>query len=341
MAASRSKWGLPVSTVALNTELCQLPTLGRPLAVWWRAQRPRPSWAPSPAPLHPKLLPTLPCPGTRLRPCLVAQGPPGRIGPKGISGHPGEKGERVSIEAAWVEDSGGPGSPGSDPLTAHSIPLLPPAGTARGARPPRLHGTAGKWRWSPSSTPPGAHRPRPLPWLHPLGAEPTTLPGWSRVSSSSILAPISGSHQPLRTRLPPSPLLWLCVSGPLSLSSLCVSFSLTLFLSFSISPPLVVDLSVCPFSLSSLVAQVVKRLPALQETRVRSLGWKDPLEKEMATHSSILAWRIPWTEEPGRLQSVGSQRGGHNWTTSLSLIWSIYASFFFFFLIYLFGGAWT
>ena len=61
-----------------------------------------------------------------------------------------------------------------------------------------------------------------------------------------------------------------------------------------------------------MVAQMVKNLPALQETQVRSLGWEDPLEKEMATHSSSLAWRIPWTEEPGRLQSVWSQRAGHN-----------------------------
>ena len=52
---------------------------------------------------------------------------------------------------------------------------------------------------------------------------------------------------------------------------------------------------------------VVKNLPALKETRVRSLGWEGPLEKGMTTHSSILAWRIPWTEEPGRLQSLGSQ----------------------------------
>ena len=62
----------------------------------------------------------------------------------------------------------------------------------------------------------------------------------------------------------------------------------------------------------SLVAQLVKNLPAMQETRVRSLGQEDPLEKEMATHSSILAWRIPWREEPGRLQSTGSQRVGQN-----------------------------
>ena len=60
------------------------------------------------------------------------------------------------------------------------------------------------------------------------------------------------------------------------------------------------------------VAQRLKRLPGIQETRVRSLCWEDPLEKEMATHSSTLAWRIPWMEEPGRLQSMGSQRVGHD-----------------------------
>ena len=58
----------------------------------------------------------------------------------------------------------------------------------------------------------------------------------------------------------------------------------------------------------SLVAQMVKNLPATQETKIRSLGWEDPLEERMSTHSSILAWRIPWTEESGRLESMGSQR---------------------------------
>ena len=58
---------------------------------------------------------------------------------------------------------------------------------------------------------------------------------------------------------------------------------------------------------TSLVAQSVKNLPAMEETQVRFLDWEDPLEKEMATHSSILAWWIPWTEEPGRLQFMGSQ----------------------------------
>ena len=63
---------------------------------------------------------------------------------------------------------------------------------------------------------------------------------------------------------------------------------------------------------ASLVAQMVKDPPGMQETWVRSLGQEAPLEKGMATHSSILAWRIPWTEEPGRLQSTGSQRVGHD-----------------------------
>ena len=67
---------------------------------------------------------------------------------------------------------------------------------------------------------------------------------------------------------------------------------------------------------TELVAQMVKNLPAKQESQVQSLGRQDPLEKGMATHSSILAWRIPWTEELGRLQSVGSQRVGHNWMTN-------------------------
>ena len=63
---------------------------------------------------------------------------------------------------------------------------------------------------------------------------------------------------------------------------------------------------------ASLVAQGLKRLPAMRETRVQSLGREDPLEKEMAIRSSIFAWRIPWKEKPGRLQSTGSQRVGHD-----------------------------
>ena len=63
---------------------------------------------------------------------------------------------------------------------------------------------------------------------------------------------------------------------------------------------------------------MVKNLPAMQETWVRSLGWEDPLEEGMATHSSVLAWRNPWTEEPGMLQSMGSQRSAHNQATKHS-----------------------
>ena len=63
---------------------------------------------------------------------------------------------------------------------------------------------------------------------------------------------------------------------------------------------------------ASLVAQMVKNLPSMQETWVQSLDREDPLEKRMTTHSNILAWRIPWTEEPGRLQSMGLQRSGHD-----------------------------
>ena len=68
---------------------------------------------------------------------------------------------------------------------------------------------------------------------------------------------------------------------------------------------------------ASLMAQMVKRLPTMRETQVRSLDQEVPLEKEMATHSGILAWRIPWTEEPGGPQSTGSQRVGHDLTRAL------------------------
>ena len=73
------------------------------------------------------------------------------------------------------------------------------------------------------------------------------------------------------------------------------------------------------FDRTSLVTRTVKHLPTMQETGVQSLGQEDPLEKEMAPHSSTLAWKIPWTEEPGGLQSMWSQRVGYDWATSLSL----------------------
>ena len=70
----------------------------------------------------------------------------------------------------------------------------------------------------------------------------------------------------------------------------------------------------------SLVAQTLKHLSTMWETQVQSLGREDLLEKEMATHSSILAWKIPWTEEPGRVQSMGSQRVGHDFTFTFEQI---------------------
>ena len=76
----------------------------------------------------------------------------------------------------------------------------------------------------------------------------------------------------------------------------------------------------CPVTYIFLkVTYMIKNLPARQEIWVWSLGWEDPLEKGTATHSSSLAWRIPWTEEPGGLQSMGLHRAGHDWATSLSL----------------------
>ena len=75
-----------------------------------------------------------------------------------------------------------------------------------------------------------------------------------------------------------------------------------------ISPPLLIHRK----ARTSLVAQMVKLLSTMRETRVRSLGREDPLEKKMAIHSSTIAWKIPWTEELGRLQSMGSQRVGHD-----------------------------
>ena len=84
------------------------------------------------------------------------------------------------------------------------------------------------------------------------------------------------------------------------------------FPSLSFNPTINISMgeicSLVNFNWDSVVAQRLKPLPAMRETRVRSLGWDDPLEKEMATHSSILVWKIPWTEEPGGLQSMGSQR---------------------------------
>ena len=78
---------------------------------------------------------------------------------------------------------------------------------------------------------------------------------------------------------------------------------------------------------ASLVAQTAKNLPAMQVTQVQSLGWEVPLGKEMATHSNILAWRLPWTEESGGLQSIQSKRVRHDWVTNTYLLPCINSSF--------------
>ena len=102
--------------------------------------------------------------------------------------------------------------------------------------------------------------------------------------------------------------------------------SFFIFLNFTVQISTLKQNSVCVYIhifmfplRASLVAQRLKHLPPKLETWVWFLGREDPLEKEMATHSNILAWRIPWTEEPGRLQSMESQRVRHSWVTSLSL----------------------
>ena len=80
--------------------------------------------------------------------------------------------------------------------------------------------------------------------------------------------------------------------------------------------------------MNSIAAQLVKNLPAVQEIQVQPLGWEDPLEMKMATHSSTLAWRIPWVEEPGGLQSTGSQRVGHYFTFTFTFEHSLALPFF-------------
>ena len=84
-----------------------------------------------------------------------------------------------------------------------------------------------------------------------------------------------------------------------------------------------VHVHACMYAYASLVAQVVKRLPAMRETRVWFLGREDPLEQEMAIHYSTLAWKIPWTEEPDRLQSMGSQSVGHDWASDFTFFLSL------------------
>ena len=114
---------------------------------------------------------------------------------------------------------------------------------------------------------------------------------------------------------------WLGFSALTAMAQVRLPVRKAFLLSLPLPPIDLHSVTIPPFSfpgvqphhpLTSLVAQTLKNLPAIQETRVQSLGWEDPLEKEIATHSSILGWRIPWTEESGGLQSMGSQRVGHD-----------------------------
>ena len=143
---------------------------------------------------------------------------------------------------------------------------------------------------------------------------------------------------------PPVHLIYSCPSFRIQLShhSLWESLNLQLLLTWSVSPlcsfsvPRIfsicnyysfnytcIYLILCLLLQASLVAQMLKDMPAAQETWVWSLGWEDPLGKEMATCFSILAWRIPWTEEPGGLQSMGSQRVEHDWMTNTCTLLNI------------------
>ena len=135
-------------------------------------------------------------------------------------------------------------------------------------------------------------------------------PHWAALGAAGAPGPPALPSLPSATA--PSLLSVLAAQQPCppAQTALCVLFS-NLISHFSPTHPRPFH---CVFrnSWASLVAQTVKRLSAMQETQVRSLGWEDPLEKEMAAHSSILAWKIPWTVEPGRLPSMGSQRVGHD-----------------------------
>ena len=128
--------------------------------------------------------------------------------------------------------------------------------------------------------------------LEPLQAEP--IPFWHYIIVWAFLHFLFSAHS-ATSQLQPWDL-------PFLQAWLLVVENATWKLTHGLATPL-------PF----LVAQMIKNLPAVQETWVRSLGWKDPLEKGMSTHSSILAWEIAWAEEPVRLQSMESQRVGYDW----------------------------
>ena len=148
------------------------------------------------------------------------------------------------------------------------------------------------WINAPFFSPPGSQHESHSLWL--LRESP-----WAQASIVHKIpldkAPSVG-FLPCSSSLLPSP--QPCSVGPLPQMNQCLQFFILSSLLWRNS--------------KSLMAQMIKNMPAIQETRVQSLGWEDPLEKRMGTHSSILAWRIPWTEEPGGLQSMGSQRVRHD-----------------------------
>ena len=113
------------------------------------------------------------------------------------------------------------------------------------------------------------------------------------------------------------PVLELCMNGIIQYILYCIRLLSLSRVFRRVICPAICTPSLLLFIVGSLVAQKVKHLPTMRETQVWSLGQEDPLEKERATHSSTLAWKIPWTEEPGGPQSMGSQRVRHDWATSL------------------------
>ena len=140
-------------------------------------------------------------------------------------------------------------------------------------------------------------------WCHSTVSSPvTTPPHTPRFSSCLQSFPASGSF----------PVNSLFASGGQSVGASVLPVNIQGWFPFRWT-------NYCPIiqKRTSLVTQTVKRLPTMWETWVQSLGWEDLLEKEMANYSSILAWKIPWMEEPGRLQSMGLQRVGHDWANSL------------------------
>ena len=154
-------------------------------------------------------------------------------------------------------------------------------------------------------------------------------PGWSYEAASRRMLRTARSHQKLRENhslifsqrprrdQPGQHIDFALLCPPEMWGNIFLLFQATKFAIFVTVCACLGASQVVPVDQASLVALLVKIPPAMQETWSWSLGGEDPREKEMATHSSILAWKVPWTEEPGRIQSMGSQRVRHDWATSL------------------------